>query len=160
MPPFFIRILIAIFLPLSLWSMTFVASQKFFWLLGPVALATYLIPTIEAVIRKSPDALAIGALNIFLGWTFLGWVIALVWSLRSKEDRSVKPKATASGPYSRDVKPSEQRSKPAAYVPTLPDTKKPEMKQCQFCAEEILAAAIICKHCRSDVSKPETIKAN
>ncbi len=40
----------------------------------------YLIPTVVASQRHHNNSGAIGALNIFLGWTFLGWVIALVWA--------------------------------------------------------------------------------
>ena len=43
--------------------------------------AMYWLPTIIAVVRKSPSAMAVAALNFFLGWTVIGWVIALVWSL-------------------------------------------------------------------------------
>ena len=31
-----------------------------------------------------PTLIAIGALNFFLGWTLLGWVVSLVWSLSSE----------------------------------------------------------------------------
>lgn len=31
--------------------------------------------------RKKRNAWAIFALNLLLGWTFLGWVVALVWAL-------------------------------------------------------------------------------
>ena len=48
-----------------------------------IAVAVYFIPTIIAFKRKKKDRLAIGALNLLLGWTFLGWVIAFVWSLKS-----------------------------------------------------------------------------
>ncbi|MHA7686671.1 superinfection immunity protein [Corynebacterium evansiae] len=30
--------------------------------------------------RKHSNSGAIACLNIFLGWTFIGWVVALVWS--------------------------------------------------------------------------------
>jgi hypothetical protein len=30
--------------------------------------------------RRHPNTVAIGILNLFLGWTFLGWVAALVWA--------------------------------------------------------------------------------
>jgi hypothetical protein len=33
--------------------------------------------------RKHPNAGAIAVLNLLLGWTFIGWVIALVWSFTS-----------------------------------------------------------------------------
>lgn len=55
--------------------MLFVFSVAFFGLL------LFPIPIIIAVARKHPNAVAIIALDILLGWTFLGWVVALVWSL-------------------------------------------------------------------------------
>lgn len=41
----------------------------------------YLVPAVVAVERRHPQAAAIAALNLLLGWTLLGWVGALVWSL-------------------------------------------------------------------------------
>lgn len=41
----------------------------------------YIIPMFIALKRKHPQRFPIGCLNIFLGWTFLGWVICLVWAL-------------------------------------------------------------------------------
>ncbi len=41
----------------------------------------YLIPSIVAAKRAHRNRHAIMALNILLGWTFLGWVAALIWSL-------------------------------------------------------------------------------
>ena len=43
--------------------------------------AIYLLPAVIADYRHHRNRRAIMALNILLGWTFLGWVIALVWSL-------------------------------------------------------------------------------
>ncbi len=45
------------------------------------ALAVYFLPTIIAVARRTRNALGIVLLNIFAGWTFFGWVAALVWSI-------------------------------------------------------------------------------
>ena len=42
----------------------------------------YFLPTIIAFTRRHPDALLIFLLNLFLGGTIVGWVIALIWSLR------------------------------------------------------------------------------
>jgi hypothetical protein len=41
----------------------------------------YFLPSTIAKNRDHNNCTAITALNITLGWTFLGWVIALVWSL-------------------------------------------------------------------------------
>ncbi len=46
-----------------------------------VAMFLYFIPAMEARRRNHRNAAAIGALNALLGWTVLGWIIALVWAL-------------------------------------------------------------------------------
>lgn len=45
-----------------------------------LVLFAYFLPTFIAASRKSAQTAAIFILNLFLGWTFLGWVIALIWS--------------------------------------------------------------------------------
>lgn len=41
----------------------------------------YFLPTIIATLRNHRNAGAIVAVNVLLGWTFIGWVVALVWSM-------------------------------------------------------------------------------
>jgi len=43
--------------------------------------ALYFVPTTVAVRRRHHNTSAIFALNLLLGWTFVGWVISLVWAL-------------------------------------------------------------------------------
>lgn len=45
-----------------------------------IVLACYLLPTITAAIRSHHNGMAIFLLNFFLGWSFIGWVVALVWA--------------------------------------------------------------------------------
>lgn len=45
-----------------------------------IFLGAYLLPTIIAVARSRPNTFAIFLLNLFLGATGVGWVIALVWA--------------------------------------------------------------------------------
>lgn len=40
----------------------------------------YFIPAVVAVSRHYHNAAAIFILNLLLGWTVLGWIIALVWA--------------------------------------------------------------------------------
>lgn len=40
----------------------------------------YFLPAIVASNRKNPQTMSIFVLNLFLGWTLLGWVIALIWA--------------------------------------------------------------------------------
>jgi len=48
-------------------------------LLG-AALLTYFFPACVASIRNHHNSTAIFMLNLLLGWTFIGWVVALVWA--------------------------------------------------------------------------------
>jgi hypothetical protein len=43
----------------------------------------YFLPTLIALIRSKRDILAIGLLNFFLGWTLIGWVVALIWAVKT-----------------------------------------------------------------------------
>ena len=54
-----------------------------FSILLAILLIIYFIPSIIGFSRKCPSGLAITALNLFLGWTLLGWVASLVWALRN-----------------------------------------------------------------------------
>ena len=41
----------------------------------------YFLPTLIAFLRQHKNKLAIFLLNLLLGWTVLGWVVSLVWSV-------------------------------------------------------------------------------
>lgn len=47
-------------------------------------LAIFFLPGIMASKRKHHNSGAIWLLNILLGWTFLGWIIALIWAMTSR----------------------------------------------------------------------------
>lgn len=50
-----------------------------------IGLVVYFLPTIIAFNRGTRNGGAIFALNLLLGWTFIGWGIALVWALTVDE---------------------------------------------------------------------------
>ena len=41
----------------------------------------YLLPWWVAKGRRHPSVYSIAVVNVFLGWTFIGWVGCLAWSL-------------------------------------------------------------------------------
>lgn len=47
-----------------------------------LALALYFLPAILADRRKRHDVLTLALFNACLGWTVLGWLLALYWSLQ------------------------------------------------------------------------------
>lgn len=57
------------------------SNFTFSFLLAIPGLLVYMVPSIVASLREHNNGRAIGALNIFLGWTFIGWVAALIWAL-------------------------------------------------------------------------------
>ena len=48
-----------------------------------IGLSLYFLPLIIAYIRRHNNTLAIAILTLFTGWTFLGWLAAILWSLNS-----------------------------------------------------------------------------
>lgn len=50
-----------------------------------ILVGVYFIPALIATKRDHPQKSAILIINILLGWTFLGWVIALVWAILKQE---------------------------------------------------------------------------
>ena len=51
------------------------------FLLGLVAIVVYFIPAAVGFARRKENRFAIFLLNLFLGWSLLGWVVALVWAV-------------------------------------------------------------------------------
>jgi len=43
----------------------------------------YFLPAIIALARSKRDLFSIFLLNLFLGWTMIGWVVALVWAVKT-----------------------------------------------------------------------------
>jgi Superinfection immunity protein len=46
-----------------------------------VLIALYFLPTFIAACNRHRSTLAIVLVNIFLGWTVVGWFVALIWSI-------------------------------------------------------------------------------
>ena len=51
----------------------------FLWLCG-IGLCIYLLPAVIAFGRKHQHRVPILLLNLFFGWSLIGWVGALIWS--------------------------------------------------------------------------------
>jgi hypothetical protein len=46
--------------------------------------AIHFLPTIIAALRHSRNVVPIFLVNLFLGWTIIGWIAALIWALVSE----------------------------------------------------------------------------
>lgn len=49
----------------------------------------YFLPTVIGMIRKKSNRGAIFLLNLFLGWTFIGWIVSLVWACTSDKNQTI-----------------------------------------------------------------------
>ena len=98
-----------------------------------VVLLLYFLPAIIASARKHNQRVAIFWLNLFLGWTFLGWIAAFVWAFTNP---IVSPANVASA--------------------NLDGTKRlGALKVCPRCAEEVKAQALICRFCNHEFAVAE-----
>ena len=61
--------------------------RLFFAVLIALLSLFYFLPFAIAFKKQRANTGAIFALNLFLGWSLIGWVVALVWAL--KEERVV-----------------------------------------------------------------------
>lgn len=102
-------------------NIAFVAAIVFF----AGAFVLYFCPSLVANRRKHPNETAIIILNFLLGWTVIGWVVSLVW-------------AYSTSPAQANAPVTEAESAGA-------------LRKCPFCAENVRAEAIKCRHCSSDI---------
>jgi hypothetical protein len=61
----------------------FTGTALIFFCLGCLL---YFLPSIIAVRRRSDNLVAVLAVNLFAGWTFIGWIVALVLALSTGGD--------------------------------------------------------------------------
>lgn len=79
----------------------------------------YFVPAWVANSRKHRNENSILAVNILLGWTLIGWVVALAWAL-----------ASPSGSPQASLAPRDEVA-------------------CPSCAELVLSRAKLCRYCGS-----------
>lgn len=51
-----------------------------------LVLLVYLVPSFIAYWRMPPNVYSVIVINVFLGWTLIGWVVALAMALRDVPD--------------------------------------------------------------------------
>lgn len=95
------------------------------WTLGVLGFifGLYFLPAIVAFAREVPSKWSIGVINLFLGWTLVGWVVALAMAVRS-------------------VPPS-----PAMLAHAAPTTST---RACSNCGGAMLRSDRVCPHCAAE----------
>lgn len=73
-------LLAGLMVAVALWGSTNDMPAEAFFLI-PVMVGIYLLPTLIAAHKEHRSQMAIFAVNLFLGWSLIGWVGALAWAL-------------------------------------------------------------------------------
>ena len=74
----------------------------FLLIFGLPLLALHFLPAIISGVRHTRNFGWILAVNFFLGWTVVGWVVALVWALKDEPRYAAYPMRTMPPPpYNR-----------------------------------------------------------
>ena len=73
--------------------MHFFAHFFFFPVFGS-GIVIYFLPSIIAAARSKRDLLSIFLLNFFLGWNAIGWIVALVWAVKTDLPQALPPRTS------------------------------------------------------------------
>lgn len=89
----------------------------------------YFWPVLTAAGRRHPKLAGVAALNVLLGWTVIGWIIACVWAYSGGE-----------GNLSRALRESREKKerREAAASGSI---------RCRGCDREVAAVGAFCPHC-------------
>ena len=119
----------------------------------------YFLPSYIASKRKARSGCGIFVVNLFFGWTFIGWIVALIWAASDTTRDEVARVARAPSYYPAPPPPG-QRTCPncgrairqgATTCPNCRYNMARRMKSCPYCGEDILYSAIKCRYCQSDL---------
>ncbi|MCB2082025.1 MAG: superinfection immunity protein [Rickettsiales bacterium] len=55
----------------------------------------YFLPSLIARIRGHANGISIFITNLFLGWTFIGWMVAFIWCFTSNVEKKQNEKSTS-----------------------------------------------------------------
>lgn len=135
----FIRIVLLLFLTFYSFSMGQIPASglngfgklvsMLFFVFAP---ALYLLPTFEAWKREHPNMTPVVLVNIFLGWTLIGWVAAMVMAYRNNEPQKVEL-VYPNEPY----EPRQRHETPASKPSVADELKKlADLKQQGLLSDE------------------------
>ncbi len=79
-----------------------------------VIIGLYMLPTIVGAVRKVVNIGSVFAVNLLLGWTLIGWAVALAMALRTNPPYAYPPSGWQQGPSP----PQGPMAVPPGWYPT------------------------------------------
>ena len=106
----------------------------------------YFIPAFVATQRKHVAVSAITLINLFLGWTLIGWLVSLIWAYSGQgDDRFPCPYCAESILRAANVCPHCQGD--VAKAKAAAKQRKYAPKNCPSCAKSTGLYDQACRHC-------------
>lgn len=99
-----------------------------FLLLTMFSIVVYLAPLIVGFVRQAPDLAALAVINVMLGWTLVGWVLALAMALRSTSPGGPTVQIVQNVPpggWPQLQAPYQPEQAPPLVLPPAPDPGNP-----------------------------------
>jgi hypothetical protein len=96
-----------------------------------LSMLLYFLPALLA--RDKPSFTAIFLVNLFAGWTFIGWIIALIWAV------TAEPKRQAPTPFQQATVSAPQPAASAGFF-------------CSACGKRSPAGGRFCSSCGATLS--------
>lgn len=109
------------------------------WIIS-IILISYFFPSIIALLKGKSNTTAIIILNIFLGWTFVGWIVALVWAftvdiksqtvvINNNSEKQIKSKnskilETGEGANNSEISPKKIKTKIISHQEKIENLEK------------------------------------
>jgi Superinfection immunity protein len=81
---------------MKFFSLSFLPFFHFHSVLLLISLFLYFLPAFLG--RHRSDFTGLFLLNLFAGWTFIGWIIALIWALSARPQPQVSAQPSAAYP--------------------------------------------------------------
>lgn len=101
----------------------------------------HFLPSVIAFFRGKHNAVAIFALNLFLGWTIIGWVGALIWALVKDRPASTPPPGWGQTVTVYKERPSE------TSIASIPNRQAGVSRFCSSCGAQLTSEGAFCGSC-------------
>lgn len=90
--------------------------------------AAYFAPTIVAGLRQHHQLGPIAVINFFLGWTLIGWVVAMAMAAGAVRPpvSTYAPPPMAAGDFARFMEQTRPLPPAPSWPPTAPHGERPE----------------------------------